>query len=503
MTYSICSRVSFRKRALTTPVGSSSLLMRIKSRVLQTLAAPTFRGTTSAGDNFSGSSVTALMNRGDGLTITAETGAKIYYTTDGTAPVGDDGKPVAQAKLYTSPIAVSGSVTVKAIAVKIGYTVSSVATAEITQRAVGTRSNGSPVSVDPTPAPTPTPAPMPSGTGNADPASSSVTVPVSGGAGTVNLNVTVSGGTAQVAPISDADAAKVVGTGGGNVNVVMDLSSLGGKIGTVSIPDASFDKLADALETHAGSDSLTVKTANGSVKLSENAASAVADASNAGNVALTIKNSGESGLNAAQKAAVADKNVAGAYDLGVTANGRDVGVLGGGFAEIIVPFTPEAGANALDYRVYRVSDSGNAVLVPGAVHDGKLTVRSDRLDDLVVVYEPTNETFADVADGVYYTDAVAWALANGITNGVGDERFAPDEPCTRAQVMTLLYRMDGGEVAAPAPFADVPGGQWYSVAVAWAAACGITNGVGDGRFGVDEVCTRGQIVTVLYRWFNK
>jgi hypothetical protein len=103
----------------------------------------------------------------------------------------------------------------------------------------------------------------------------------------------------------------------------------------------------------------------------------------------------------------------------------------------------------------------------------------------------------------WYGEAVAWAVENGVTNGMGDEIFGVDKPCTRAQVMTLLYRMDGDEVAAPAPFADVPGGQWYSAAVAWAAACGITNGVGDGRFGVDEVCTRGQIVTVLYRWFNK
>lgn len=102
----------------------------------------------------------------------------------------------------------------------------------------------------------------------------------------------------------------------------------------------------------------------------------------------------------------------------------------------------------------------------------------------------------------WYGEAVAWAVENGVTNGMGDGIFGVDKPCTRAQVMTLLYRMDGGEVAAPAPFADVPGGQWYSAAVAWAAACGITNGVGDGRFGVDEVCTRGQIVTVLYRWFN-
>ena len=496
---SVTLTVNNAKSYAGTPMASYASSSGIVSEPDQ-LAAPVFSGTTSAGAAFSGSTVKALMNRGGGLTITAENGAKIYYTTDGTDPSSsEDGTT----KLYSGPIAVSGSMTVKAIAVKIGYTASSVATAEITQRTAGTRSDGSSISDEPspTPAPTPTPTPTPSGTSDTASGNSSVTVPVSGGTGTINLNVTVSGGTAQVSPISDADVARVVGTGGGNVNVVMNLSSLGGKIETVSIPDASFDKLSNALEAHNGNDSLTLKTANGSVRLNEAAASAVANAGGAGNVAFTIKNSGADSFDAARRAAVSGKTVAGAYDLGVTSNGSDVGALGGGFAEINVSFAPITGTKAEDHRVYRADKNGNTTLVPSAVHDGTLTVRSDRLDDIVIVYEPMSKAFADIADGAYYTDALTWALANEITNGVGDNRFAPNGGCTRAQIVTFLWRAAGS----PQPkrsvsgFADVAAGTWYSSAVAWAVENGITNGVGDGLFGAEQICTRAQVATFLCR----
>lgn len=420
------------------------------------------------------------------VTISAEEGANVYYTTDGTAPTAESAK-------YTGPFPILKAMTVQAIAVKAGFTDSPIATAtyrfavraDTDESGTGTSGTGS------------------SGTGGSGSGSSSaaVTATASGGKGTIRLNVTVSGGTARVAPLSASDVAKAVGADGGNVNVVMDLSGLGGKIETVSIPDASFDSFADALKAHDGSDSLTVKTANGSVKLNENALSAVAGAGSAGNVAFTVKNSGESGLNAAQRAAVSDKNVAGAYGLGVTANGKNVGALGGGFAEVSVPFTLEAGANELDYRVYRVEENGNTVLVPSALHDGVLTVRSDRLSDIVVVRGPAGEAFADVADTDYYADAVTWAFANGVTNGMGSGLFAPNVGCTRAQVVTFLWRAAGS----PQPengvsgFADVAADTWYGQAVAWMVENGITNGVGGDRFGVDEICTRAQVVTFLYR----
>ena len=112
--------------------------------------------------------------------------------------------------------------------------------------------------------------------------------------------------------------------------------------------------------------------------------------------------------------------------------------------------------------------------------------------------------FADVPAGAYYARAVAWAAEQGIAAGVGGGRFDPHAPCTRAQAVTLLHRAAGApETDADAPFADVPTTAYYKAPVAWATEAGITTGVGDGKFAPDATCTRAQIVTMLYRYFKK
>ena len=111
----------------------------------------------------------------------------------------------------------------------------------------------------------------------------------------------------------------------------------------------------------------------------------------------------------------------------------------------------------------------------------------------------TSSSFTDVDPGAYYADAVAWAVANGITNGTGNGRFSPNDPCTRGQAVTFLHRMEGTPNATGSTFSDVQSGAYYARAVAWAVANGITNGTGNGKFSPDSTCTRGQIVTFLYR----
>ena len=110
-------------------------------------------------------------------------------------------------------------------------------------------------------------------------------------------------------------------------------------------------------------------------------------------------------------------------------------------------------------------------------------------------------SFSDVSADAYYANAIAWAVANGITNGMGDGTFAPDAECTRAQMATFLYRMQGGAASGESGFADVETGAYYADAVAWAVANGITNGMGDGTFAPNSNCTRGQMVTFLFRCF--
>ena len=115
---------------------------------------------------------------------------------------------------------------------------------------------------------------------------------------------------------------------------------------------------------------------------------------------------------------------------------------------------------------------------------------------------PQTGVFVDVATGSYYEDAVDWAVENGITNGVSSNMFAPDDPCTRAQIVTFLWRAAGSpepETRAM-PFTDVPVGSYYYDAVLWAVENGITKGTSDMTFSPDATCSRAQIVTFLWRY---
>lgn len=114
----------------------------------------------------------------------------------------------------------------------------------------------------------------------------------------------------------------------------------------------------------------------------------------------------------------------------------------------------------------------------------------------------SGSSFADVAADAYYAKAVAWAVENGITKGTSEMTFHPDETCTRAQGVTFLYRALGKLAAAQAGFTDVAADSYYADAVNWAAENGVTKGISETLFGPDGSCTRAQIVTFLYRAYQ-
>lgn len=108
--------------------------------------------------------------------------------------------------------------------------------------------------------------------------------------------------------------------------------------------------------------------------------------------------------------------------------------------------------------------------------------------------------FTDVAANAYCCKAVLWAVENGITTGTSATTFSPNAPCTRAQGVTFLWRANGSKAAsAAASFTDVASDAYYAPAVAWAAEQNVTGGVGNGLFSPDTTCTRAQIVSMLYR----
>ncbi len=109
--------------------------------------------------------------------------------------------------------------------------------------------------------------------------------------------------------------------------------------------------------------------------------------------------------------------------------------------------------------------------------------------------------FPDVAEGDWFYDAVRYAYETGLMDGVGDNLFAPNSETTRAQLVTILYRLEGEpEVSGTSGFTDVEAGTWYTDAVAWAAANGIVNGVSETEFAPGKDITREQLATILFRY---
>ena len=115
--------------------------------------------------------------------------------------------------------------------------------------------------------------------------------------------------------------------------------------------------------------------------------------------------------------------------------------------------------------------------------------------------EPRGTTagMSDVVLGSYYEKAVAWAIENGITTGTGEGKFSPEDPCTRAQAVTFLARALNAKAAGTAAFSDVPADSYFADAVAWAQANGVTTGTSDTTFSPNSNCLRAQIVSFLYR----
>ncbi len=115
--------------------------------------------------------------------------------------------------------------------------------------------------------------------------------------------------------------------------------------------------------------------------------------------------------------------------------------------------------------------------------------------------KPTGNPFSDVDSGAWYYDAVQYVHRQGVMNGDGSGRFRPDEMLSRAMLAQILYNREGRPAFTPSvTFTDVAADAWYSDAVLWAAQQGIVNGYGSGRFGPEDPITREQMATILWRY---
>lgn len=151
-----------------------------------------------------------------------------------------------------------------------------------------------------------------------------------------------------------------------------------------------------------------------------------------------------------------------------------------------------------DGKEIKLIDNGNGEYT-FTMPVGKVTVETSFKAEYVEPVKPVNP-FTDVPSGSYYEDAVIWAVSNGITSGTTETTFSPDTSCTRAQILTFMWRAAGSPKATGSnPFTDVSADAYYYDAVLWAVENGITSGTSATTFEPDATVTRGQTVTFLYR----
>ena len=361
------------------------------------------------------------------VTITCDTeGARIYYTTDGS-------EPTTSSTLYSVPITLTETTTIKAIAVKDGMTDSEAVTAVFTKKAADSGTGGG------------------SGSGGNSGGSTSGGGSSSGSSG--------SGGSG--------------GGGGGAVSAAYAVTVDAGKNGTVTVTPKDADKgtvVTVTVTPDSGYqlDQLTVTDANGSVL-------SLTDKGN-GTYTFTMPGSKVTVTATFKEETVRQENPF--TDVADTAYYKDAvlwavrqGITSGTAADAFSP-------NASCTRAQLVTFLWRAAGSP------KVT---------------GSNPFRDVSADAYYYDAVLWAVQNGITSGTTAVTFDPDAAVTRGQTVTFLYRAAGSPAAAGSNFSDVSSDAYYANAVAWASQNGITSGTGDGRFSPQAFCTRGQIVTFLYR----
>lgn len=145
------------------------------------------------------------------------------------------------------------------------------------------------------------------------------------------------------------------------------------------------------------------------------------------------------------------------------------------------------------------ADEGLTDKVTSITLNANKTVYAKWTENVPVEPEPTIP-FTDVSEGDWFYDAVCYVYENGMMNGVSETSFAPNATTSRAMIVTILYRLEKEPAVSGSSFTDVPSGQWYSNAVAWAAANGIVNGVTDTTFAPNSAITREQMAAILYRY---
>jgi len=272
----------------------------------------------------------------------------------------------------------------------------------------------------------------------------------------------------------------------------------------VSAVEISAKALAKVDETGKA---LAVVTAFASIEINHTAIhNIVAQVGNEGVVTLTLEINPTGKLNEAQTAALAEIDELLVLNTDVVYQGKSLDIGKGGYMVAKLP-AALVGTMIEQYVVAHLEENGKFTVVETDYVDGTMQAKLDKLAIYVVMPKPAEPVnpFEDVAETDWFYAPVLWAVENNITSGVDATHFGPNNNCTRAQVVTFLYAAAGRPdvTATEEPFEDVSENDWFYLPVLWAVENGITSGIDATHFGPNNTCTRAAVVTFLYAMEGK
>lgn len=344
------------------------------------------------------------------------------------------------------------------------------------------------------------PSPSSSSGGSSTP---TITVPVTGSRDTVQISASVSGIAAEVKEIKKIELDKI----GTDRDVVIDLSGLSKSVTGVTLPT---DTIRSISESEA--DGVTIKLPNAELRVDQKTLAAVSEQAKGSKVQLVVETDSKAKdtMTAAQKRALDGMKNAAALEAYFVSNGQRIRDFNGGEVELSIPYQASGAI-----RAWYLKEDGTREPVSARYdkENARLILRHfshyviEELDSgaayTVCAKDDTCPlaAFGDLTATAWYHDGVHYCLENGLMQGVSATSFLPNGSTTRAQLVTVLWRLEGSpETTSAVSFGDVADGAWYAKAVRWAAGSGVVKGYDSEHFGPDDAVTREQMVTILYRY---
>lgn len=348
-----------------------------------------------------------------------------------------------------------------------------------------------------------TPAPSSGGSSSGSSSAPAITVPVSGSGDTVHVSASVSGSTAEVKEIKSAELDKI----GTDSAVVIDLSGLNKGVTSVTLSTDTIDSIC---KTEA--DGVTVKLPSAELRIDRQTLAAVTEQAAGSKIRLVVEpdSTARGTMTAAQKSTLAGMKNAAALEAYFVSNNTRIHDFKGGSVELSIPYRANGAIRAWFLKedgtrepVSARYDKENAQLI--LHHFSHYVI--EELDSSAAYTVCAKDdscplgVFGDLTATAWYHDGVHYCLENGLMRGVSGGKFLPDGSTTRAQLVTILWRLEGSpETTGAVRFGDTASGAWYTEAVRWAVGCGVVKGYDNGCFGPNDAVTREQMAAILYRY---